>query len=76
MMGKKLIMGVMVLALVGAFAGVGQATPWVDTTPLPGVFGGGSFTYYHDMPGDFSIPPDELISAGLTISYKSGLRIE
>ena len=36
-MGKKLFMGVMVAALVVAFAGIGQTAVWDDTTALPGV---------------------------------------
>lgn len=74
-MGKKLFMGLMVIALAVAFAGVGQAALWVDTTPLPGVFGIGTINYTHDMPGDFSVPPDQIISANLGISYQKGFGV-
>ena len=61
------------MALVVAFAGVGQAAVWDDTTALPGVAGIGTINYQHDMDPNYSAPPDQLISANLTLEYVKGI---
>ena len=72
-MRKKLLIGVMALAMVGMFAGVSQAAVVTDTTSLPGFLGVGTYSYTHTIPAGFSLPPDELISADLEIFYQIGV---
>jgi hypothetical protein len=59
----------MALALVGAFAGIGNADMWTKIKNLGTIGVAGIDTYQHDMPGDFSIPPDQIISATSELNY-------
>src|SRR3972149_12257350 len=74
-MRKKLIAGILALALVGMLAGVSRAAIYdyqnvvdLDAT----LFAPGQVVaYQHAMPGNFDVPPDILISAKLDIYYQN-----
>lgn len=73
-MRKKLLIGLMSLMMVGLCAGIGQAAlvTFTDTKDLSPSLGLGTYTYYHNIPADFSAPPDA-DSAQLDISYGKAL---
>jgi len=77
-MRKKLLIGLMSLMMVGLCAGIGQAALFdfnnfkeLNKT----LAGGGTWSYFHDMPSNFSVPPDIIMAAELTISYQKALAI-
>ena len=72
--GKKLGMGLLVLALVGLLAGVSPAAIY-DYQNVVGLNAtllapGEVVAYQHTMPANFDVPPDILISANLDIYYQ------
>jgi PEP-CTERM motif len=76
-MRKKLLIGLMSLIMFGLFAGIGQAAlvDFDDYKTLNKTLAGvGTWSYFHDMPSNFSDPPD-IIVADLTISYQKAFAI-
>jgi len=76
-MCKKLLIGLMSLMIVGLCAGLGQAAliqTFTDIQDLNPTLGAGTYTYFHQMPGDYSAPPPA-ISANLEITYGKGIAL-
>ena len=69
-------MVLLVALMVAVSTGVSQAAvvTFDDTKNLnKDLFGIGTWSYFHDMPTDFGVPPDVIIDANLTITYMKAL---
>jgi len=74
---KRFLVSIILIFLVFCHAGISKATIFTDTQDLNVIIGegplaqwiwGDNFTYEHQTPSDFMMPPDEVNSAKLEIS--------